>query len=225
MEISLKHISKRFNSLEVFRDFSVTFQRGRISCLLGPSGCGKTTILNMINGFDSPDRGQIEGIGDKKISNIFQEPRLLPWKKVLENVTLILETSVSKGEAVSIAQNYLSMVELSGFQHYYPRQLSGGMKQRVAIARAFSYPSDIILMDEPFRGLDLKLKNSVMEAFRKTWESDRRTVIFVTHDVEEAVLLGHEIFVLTPVPASVKATFSTGENRDDLIAGLREQLA
>ncbi|MFP4060183.1 MAG: ABC transporter ATP-binding protein [Bacteroidota bacterium] len=220
----MKHIRKRYGDLEVFRDFSVSFPRGKISCLLGPSGCGKTTIMNLINGFDKPDSGTIDGIEHKKISNIFQEPRLLPWKKVKENIFLVLENIITRKEAEIIVERYLSMVELTAFQNFFPHQLSGGMKQRVAIARAFSWPSDIILMDEPFRGLDLKLKKAVMDAFLKTWESDRRTVVFVTHDVEEAVKLSHEIFVLTSLPATIKTKFSALESKEKLTEDLKENL-
>ncbi|MFW5943984.1 MAG: ABC transporter ATP-binding protein [Bacteroidota bacterium] len=203
MSIQIKNISKSFSNVEIYRNFSLNLPENKISSILGPSGCGKTSLLNMTGGIMSQDSGIIEGVKDKVLSFIFQEPRLLPWKTVKANLEFVLK-GISVKRKEKIIQRYLSIVGLQNFAHFYPGQLSGGMKQRVAIARAFCYPSNIILMDEPLKTLDPKLKWGLMKTFIKLWKADRRTVIFVTHDVEEALVLGEEIFVFSKPPVKVK---------------------
>jgi NitT/TauT family transport system ATP-binding protein len=156
----------------------------------------------MIGGITPQDGGGIRGVENKKISFIFQEPRLLPWKTVRGNLDFVLQHQASQEKEKAIDNN-LRLVGLQDFARYYPEQLSGGMKQRVAIARAFSYPSDLILMDEPLKTLDPRLKWNLMKTFLRLWENDRRTVVFVTHDVDEALVLGEEIFVFSRPPVQV----------------------
>jgi NitT/TauT family transport system ATP-binding protein len=161
-----------------------------------------------MSGVSLPDAGTLEGFSGQTISYLFQETRLLPWKTVKQNVEFVLKDKLSWGQRTRIISETLEMVELSNFADYYPAQLSGGMKQRVAIARAFAYPSALLLMDEPFDGLDHQLKWTVMEAFLKLWQQERRSVFFVTHDINEALFLGEEIYVLTDRPACVKGKIS-----------------
>ncbi|MGM0530912.1 MAG: ABC transporter ATP-binding protein [Bacteroidota bacterium] len=206
MSIQLKNISKSFKDVEVYRNFSLNLPENKISCILGPSGCGKTSLLNMIGGIMCQDSGTIAGVEDKVLSFIFQEPRLLPWKTVEANLEFVLK-GVSLEDKESIIHRNLQIVGLQDFARFYPNQLSGGMKQRVAIARAFCYPTNIILMDEPLKTLDPKLKWNLMKTFLRLWREDRRTVIFVTHDVDEALVLGEEIYVFSRPPVRVKKRF------------------
>ncbi|MFO8022367.1 MAG: ABC transporter ATP-binding protein [Perlabentimonas sp.] len=204
MSIQIKDLNKCFNGILIYRDFNIAFPESTISCILGPSGCGKTTLLNIISKSIKPDSGSLVGFENKVISYIFQDPRLLPWKTVEENIDFVLSRDIPTDKRKEIVSRFISLVELDGFTKFYPSQLSGGMRQRVSIARAFAYPSDIILMDEPLKGLDIKLKLNLIKAFARIWQTDKRTVIFVTHDVDEALLLGNEIFVLSQAPAKIK---------------------
>ena len=208
MPLKIKNLNKAFQDINLFQDFNIEIKEHTISCILGPSGCGKTTLLNMISNTVKSDSGHFEGFNEKIISYIFQEPRLLPWKTVKENISFILKDKELSAEQNKIIDKYIRLVELENFVNYYPSKLSGGMKQRVAIARAFSYPSDLILMDEPLKALDLKLKLNLMKAFRRIWQFDKRTVIFVTHDIDEALLLGNEIYVFSRAPVKINKKFT-----------------
>ncbi|HRT48322.1 MAG TPA: ATP-binding cassette domain-containing protein, partial [Bacteroidales bacterium] len=200
MTLEVKGLHKRYGEVEIFRDFSISFTEGMITCILGPSGCGKTTLLNILGKIIPPDGGTLAGFDGKIVSYIFQEPRLLPWKSVRGNIEFVLDRNLLPEERKKITDRFISLVELEDFADYYPAKLSGGMRQRVSIARAFAYPSDIILMDEPLKGLDIKLKLNLIQTFSRIWQEDRRTVIFVTHDVDEALLLGNEIVVFSRAP-------------------------
>ncbi len=188
----VKDISLSFENRTVLDNFSFDFPDNKITCILGASGCGKTTLLNVIAGLLTPNCGVFES--EHKVSYLFQEPRLLPWKTVLENVSIVLNGNVEK------AKESLSGVGLSDYLFSYPSELSGGMKQRVAIARAFSYPSEIILMDEPFQSLDVRLRNKLAKEFVKVWEKERKTVLWVTHDITEACLAADKILIVNSNP-------------------------
>ena len=206
MSIEISGLYKSFGEILLFRDFSITFPDATITCILGPSGCGKTTLLNTIGNLSKPDSGSLRGFDHKAISYIFQDPRLLPWKTVKENIQFALPENIPGEEREKMADGFIRMVELTDFANYYPSKLSGGMRQRVSIARAFAFPSDIILMDEPLKGLDIKLKLNLIRTFSRIWQSDKRSVIFVTHDVDEALLLGNEIVVLSQAPVHIAST-------------------
>jgi NitT/TauT family transport system ATP-binding protein len=203
MNLRLEHISKRFGTLEVFRDFSLELTEGRITCILGPSGCGKTSLLHLLSGHLQPDSGNISGVDSRHIAFVFQEPRLLPWKTVRGNLEFILSSQEETGRMNEIVDHTLDVVGLHEFQFHYPAELSGGMKQRVALARAFAYPADLVLMDEPFRGLDIRMKHTLVETFRLLWQEKKRTVLFVTHDLDEAFDLGEELILFSQAPVQI----------------------
>ncbi len=204
MIIGVKNINMDFNGLKVLKDFNLDFSSDSISCILGPSGCGKTTLLNIIAGTIKAKQGELIGFVEKVLSYIFQEPRLLPWLTVENNIEFPLLDIFPPKKRQIISKRFIRLMNLEGFETFYPHHLSGGMKQRVSIARAFAYPSEIILMDEPLKGLDFKLKLNLIQTFTKLWTADKRTVIFVTHDVDEALMLGSQIIVLSKAPAEIK---------------------
>lgn len=188
--ILFDRVGKRYGDTDVYEDFSLEVEAGKITCLLGPSGCGKTTLLNMLAGLVSHE-GKIENI-PRRISYIFQEERLLPNLTVRQNIRYVLGRHADNG----VIDAVLEKVELTEKAEAYPSELSGGQAQRVSIARAFVYPSELILMDEPFSSLDTALKIRLMDVFCRLWKEERRTAVFVTHDAEEAYMLAHRAIVL-----------------------------
>lgn len=204
MGLALHSVYKQFGTDCVLQNITMEIAERKLICILGPSGCGKTTLLNLMAGLISPDRGELTGFSTRRVSYIFQEPRLIRWKTVQGNVEFVLKEEMpAAAERMKAIDNYLDLVGLTGYGGHYPGQLSGGMRQRVAIARAFAYPSDLLLMDEPFNSLDLRLKLSLIGAFTDLWLRAGRTTIFVTHDIQEALLLGDEIVILTTGPAQI----------------------
>lgn len=162
--LQVNSLSKRFQDLQVIKDLSMEFSPGQIHCLFGPSGCGKTTFLQLMCGLLTPDGGEIRGIDKSSFSYVFQEDRLLPWSTVKENILFVLKgLPLSNQERMERVEKYLALVGLEDFQDYFPGQLSGGMKQRAAIARAFAYGGDILVLDEPFKGLDFERKKGLMD--------------------------------------------------------------
>jgi len=198
--ITLKNIHKSFGQLKVLDDFSIDFDEGQVTCLLGPSGCGKSTILKMLSKLDNKYVGVIEGLDNKKLSYVFQESRLIPWLTVEENLSYVLEGQLPEDKLEEHIEFFLNQVELNAFKKAYPNTLSGGMKQRVSLARAFSMPHDILLMDEPFQGLDEELKDQLMTLLENLICLDKKTVIMVTHDLQEASRLGDKIIRLIGHP-------------------------
>lgn len=162
--LKVSSLSKRFQDLQVIEELTLEFSPGQIHCLFGPSGCGKTTFLQLMCGLLIPDGGEIRGIENSSFSYVFQEDRLLPWSTVKENILFVLKgLPLSNQERMERVEKYLALVGLEDFQDYYPGQLSGGMKQRAAIARAFAYGGDILVLDEPFKGLDFERKKGLMD--------------------------------------------------------------
>lgn len=200
MTYRIEGLNLKYGNLVVYENFDMSVRDKTIVSILGPSGCGKTTLLNFMSGIEKPQGIKVNDFETLTKSYIFQEPRLLPWKTVYENIAFVIRERFEKEQVRILVDEQLDRVGLSRFKDYFPGALSGGMKQRVAIARAFVYPSEMLIMDEPFQGLDIRTKDAVMAAFLKSWEKDRRTVVFVTHDVEEAVRLGDEIHILEGPP-------------------------
>lgn len=198
----LDMITLKYQEQIVFNDFSLTINPGKITCVLGPSGCGKTSLLHMIAGLVKPNSGHIN-LKDDKISYVFQEDRLLPWLSVYDNIAIVREAQDTKQ-----MNHILDMLDLSTVRNHKPAMLSGGMRQRVAIGRAFYYNGALLLMDEPLQSLDYKLKLSLIAYTLKLWREARSTIIYVTHDIDEALLLGHTIVVLSPKPTDIIKTYS-----------------
>ncbi len=213
--IHIENAGKTFveNGIEftALSEVNLDIEKGEIICLLGPSGCGKSTLLNAIAGFDLVNHGSVQ-ISGKEVTSpstknvtIFQNYGLLPWRTVVKNVELGLEAQgIDKKTRREKALEYLRLVRLEDFANNFPRQLSGGMKQRVAIARALAVEPDIIFMDEPFGALDAITRMKLQDDILDICKNEKKTIIFVTHDIDEAVYLADRIVVMTPNPGKVK---------------------
>lgn len=216
MFISVEGVSKVYklkdksNSVALEK-VDLSIEEGKFICLLGPSGCGKTTLLNIMAGFDKPSTGAIKINGDDvnqpsidRIS-IFQNFGLLPWRTVIKNVELGLESKgFNEKKRQEIAEEYIELVGLSNYKNHHPNQLSGGMQQRTAIARALAVDPEILFMDEPFGALDAMTRMTMQDEIERIWQEKKKTIIFVTHDIEEAVFLADKIVVMTAGPGRVK---------------------
>lgn len=196
--LTISHVNKSFGDLQVVRDFSLTVNDREIVALIGPSGCGKSTLLHMISGLREADSGTITG-ADGRLSYMFQTARLLPWRTVWDNIRLVREDT-SPAEI----QQLIEDVGLSGFEKYLPGQLSGGMARRCALARAFHYGGDLLLMDEPFQGLDYGLRMEMLDMLLSVWKKQRQSILFVTHEIDEALTVASRIAVLSGRPATVQ---------------------
>lgn len=192
-------------------DISLTIEDGAFVSILGPSGCGKSTLLYIVGGFVNPTQGSarmkgrtIAGPGPDR-GPVFQEFALFPWKTVLGNVMYgPRQQGVKHAEAEAQSRALLDMVGLKGYEHFYPKELSGGMKQRVALARTLAYHPEVLLMDEPFGALDAHTRTRLQNDLLKIWERDRKTVLFVTHSVEEAVFLSDKVVMMTRSPGRIR---------------------
>ncbi len=212
--IKIKHCSKTFDSYNVLEDINLDIKNGEFIVLLGASGCGKTTLLNIIGGFESFDNGEII-IDEKHFSKkafpkdcikIFQDYALLPWKNALDNVAFALESrGVSKKEARVEALSCIKLVHLEQFKDSFPAQLSGGQKQRIALARALCVKPRILLLDEPFSALDNFIRNMLQNELLKISQYFKTTIVFVTHDIEEAIFLGERVIIMSPNPGKIVA--------------------
>ncbi len=214
-KIEVIGLRKVFDSGEdqvvAINELNLEIRENEFTVIVGPSGCGKSTFLYIVGGFEKPTEGQIL-LNGKAISGpgpdrgfVFQEFALFPWRTVLTNITFGLEIQgVSRERARKIAQNYITMVGLEGFENAYPHTLSGGMKQRVGLARALAYEPEVLLMDEPFGALDAQTRKLMQEELARIWEKTKKTVIFVTHSVIEAVYLADRIYVMTARPGEIK---------------------
>ncbi len=219
VKIQVKNVTKRFGDLLVLDNVSFSVYENEFLCICGPTGCGKTTLLNIIAGLISAtDSAPIlidgEPINPQKhnISFVFQEPSCLPWRNVRGNIKFgleikkaVLKQGISENEIEEKIRRIINLVGLDEFEEYYPHQISGGMKQRVSIAQAFVTAPDLLLMDEPFGYLDAQTRYYMEKEVLRIWRKLKRTVIFVTHNIEEAVYLAERAVVLTELPAHVKA--------------------
>ena len=200
MSYSVENLKFSYGPVRVLDGLSFDLQQREIFCILGPSGCGKTTLLKLLAGLLKPDSGTIDPYFEKEKSFMFQEPRLLPWMTVYENLRFTTEGQLDEKILKQQIEYYLKEVRLWEYKDYYPDELSGGMQQRIAIVRAFLYPSQLMLLDEPFKSLDIEIMLSVMETFKSLWQAHGRTVIMITHDVLAAALLGDRIMILSEKP-------------------------
>jgi len=201
MAYEVRRLCKSYGSLRVLDGLSLTFDPARITVVLGPSGCGKTSLLTIMAGLDADFSGELHGFQAGSMSYVFQEDRLLPWLSARENVAFALRSVMEPALASAVAGDALRAVGLADHVESRPAALSGGMRRRVALARAFAYPSEMLLLDEPFSSLDLRTRIAVMDLFLGLRASDGRGAIVVTHDVREAIYLGDRIVTLSEKPA------------------------
>lgn len=195
--LRIDNVTKSLGGLTVLDRLSLEVEKGEIVALIGPSGCGKTTLLNLVSDLMQPDSGKIEK-GAGKLSYMFQNSRLLPWRTVYRNIQLGRPGSTD-GEIRTI----IKAVGLEGFEDYYPTELSGGMAKRVALARAFFRGGDYLLMDEPFQALDYALRMEMIGLLLSIWRKDRPGVLFVTHEIDEALMVATRLALLSRRPATV----------------------
>lgn len=212
----VKNINKNYNELKVLEDISIDFPKNKTTCILGPSGCGKTTLLNIIAGITTEDSGEILGF-QEDISFVFQEDRLIKWKNVKDNIKFVLKGKMDKEQIETTIDKYLKLVNLEEYKYYYPKELSGGMRQKISILRAFAYPSKLLIMDEPFKSLDINSKQILIDFFKELRIIENRTCIIVTHDIEEALTLGDKIVILTEKPTKVKKVIELNGSEENRV--------
>ena len=210
-KVFFEHNDPRKPGLVALHNVSFSVRKNEFVCLLGPSGCGKTTLIRIVAGLIRADRGEIRVNGTPVTAPgrdrcmVFQQFGLLPWRTVLSNVEFGLEIEgVARAERQKIAREYLALVGLNGFEHYYPHQISGGMQQRVGIARALSKKPDILLMDEPFGAVDAQTREQLQEELLKIWAKTDTTVIFVTHSIDESIYLSDRVIIMQSRPGRIK---------------------
>ena len=217
MHLSIRGVTKEFQTrhgkLLALQETSLEIDSSEFVCFVGPSGCGKTTLLNLVAGLEVPSRGEIWRDGEKVIGPgsdrvvIFQEAALFPWLNVIQNVEFGLVRRMEAKKRREIARTFLHLVHLARFEKAYVHELSGGMKSRVALARALALNPSILLMDEPFAALDAQTRDLLHEELQEIWQKTRQTVLFVTHNVREAVRLGDRVLVFTARPGQIKKEF------------------
>ncbi|MEM8848626.1 MAG: ABC transporter ATP-binding protein [Pseudomonadota bacterium] len=209
MDLRIDGLSHAYGDTQVLDDVSLDIPAGRIVCVVGPSGCGKSTLLRMIGGLERPSAGAVLQVGSpppgslNPLTFVFQDFALLPWRSVAGNVSLVLEDHAIADRAARIA-DVLARTRLSDFAEALPKQLSGGMKQRVAIARALAVDPAVMLMDEPLSALDAQTRDLLMEDLIDLWQRERFTAVYVTHNLAEAVRLGHRVVVLSRRPGRIR---------------------
>lgn len=216
--IKIKNINKFYKNpdVEALKDVTLDIEKNEFICVVGPSGCGKSTLMNIIAGLEYKTSGSVTMHGDEIIGPgpdrgvIFQEYALFPWMTVRKNIEYGMKfirkengELYSNEEKRNLGNKYIKMVNLLGFEDSYPKALSGGMKQRVAIARGYALNSEILLLDEPFGALDAQTRSQLQEDLLKTWEQEKKTCFFITHDVEEAVLLSTRILIMSARPGRI----------------------
>jgi len=213
MKLQVSGVGKDY-SIPVIETVSFSVAPGEFVCLLGPNGCGKTTLLRIVGGLEPPTRGAVLLDGQpvipgdphhRRIGVVFQEDRLLPWKTLAENVALVLKPlGMPAAERDAVARRYLLLAGLGGFERYYPGRVSGGMRQRAAIARALAIEPDVLLMDEPFGALDAQNRRIMQNEVRRIWRETGRTILFVTHSIEEAAVIGTTLVMMSARPSRIR---------------------
>ena len=231
--VELKHVARRFVTpngeiLSALEDFDLTIAPGEFFAIVGPTGCGKSTTLGLIAGLAKPQAGEVtlfdapvDGV-DRRVGFVFQQDAVFPWRSVLGNVMAgPLFRGVPKAKAESTARDWIARVGLKGFEAHYPHQLSGGMRKRVALAQTFINNPQVLLMDEPFSALDVQTRELMQEELLQLWADAKSAVLFVTHDLDEAILLADRVAVLTTRPARVKSVHTIDLPRPRNVATLR----
>lgn len=216
MKLQVKDLEKEFvtdqgEHVKALQSVNLEVSEGEFICILGPSGCGKTTLLRILAGLETPTTGEVRVDGTlvegptRRLAMIFQDYSLYPWRRVIDNTAFGLELQgIGREERYRVARNYLKLVGLEAFADRYPNELSGGMRQRVAVARALAIDPAVILMDEPFGALDAQTRNTMQRELLEIWAETKKTVVFVTHSVDEAVYLADRIVVLSSRPGMVR---------------------
>ncbi len=231
--VELRNVTKKFATADggtytALRDLTLTVDEGQFCAVVGPTGCGKSTTLTLVAGLELPSAGEavvdgrpVRGI-DTRTGFVFQQDAVFPWKSVLDNVAAgPLYRGAKRVEANALARDWLRRVGLSGFEDRYPHQLSGGMRKRVALAQTFINQPRILLLDEPFSALDVQTRAIMATELLHLWDQTRPAVIFVTHDLEEAIALADKVVVLTAGPGTVKAEFEIGLARPRVVQEIR----
>ena len=231
--IELINVGRRFvtpdgKSMTALRDFNMTVARGEFVAVVGPTGCGKSTTLNLITGLAKPSSGEVRVMGgpvtgiDPGIGFVFQTDALFPWRSVIDNVVAgPLFRGIPSSQAYDSARQWLERVNLSGHESKYPHQLSGGMRKRVSLAQTFINEPQILLMDEPFSALDVQTRVLMHEELLQLWSQAKASVVFVTHDLEEAIALADKVYVLTAGPATVKSVYAIDLPRPRVVSEIR----
>jgi NitT/TauT family transport system ATP-binding protein len=218
IKITSQNVTKTYPSTEgdviALKDFTLSVEDGEFVCIVGPSGCGKSTFLRILAGLVEPSAGSVAitpGADKSRPLNnvVFQEYAIFPWKSVIDNVAFGLQMrGLSRTDRYAIADEWVEKVGLRKFRNAYPHQLSGGMKQRVSIARALANDPEVLLMDEPLGALDAQTRAVLQEELLQLWEQTRKTVVYITHSIDEAVLLGDRVVIMTAHPGTLKQTFT-----------------
>ena len=230
--IDVRHLTKTFQAIKgetvpAIHDVDVSVADNEFVSIVGPSGCGKSTLLYIIAGFIAPTKGEVL-VDDRPVRNpgpdrgiVFQEYALFPWRTVEDNIKYGLEEKgIARDEVERIVHKYVRLMGLEGFQHKYPKELSGGMKQRVALARTLAYEPEVLLMDEPFGALDAQTRELQQDELLAIWREKKKTVLFVTHSVEEAVYLSERVVLMTTRPGRIKGIVDIELDR----SGTREEI-
>ena len=239
--LEVKNVSKAYSNRKgdearvVLRDINLTIEENEFICIVGPSGGGKTTLLNLMAGFEKPNAGHLYYRGEEITGTsrsravVFQEFSLMPWMNVLKNVMFSVDDNLKSSEQKAIAEKYIEMVGLSEFKDQRPSNLSGGMKQRVAIARTLAMEPDVMLMDEPFSALDEQTRKKLDYDILDLWKNDKRTVVFITHNIDEAMFLATRIIMISSSPGKIVGEWNLeGSDRDlqsSVMRVLREEIS
>jgi NitT/TauT family transport system ATP-binding protein len=209
--LQLNNVTRSFGAVEVLQPLDIEIARGEFVAVVGPSGCGKTTLLNLLSGFDEPSSGKITRSGRMRM--VYQNDGLFPWLTVRENIALGLRHLNDEGELERQLKELIALIKLEGFEDHHPHKLSGGMRQRVEIARALAGDTDILLLDEPFSALDYLTRLRMRQELARMLDERPRTVVLVTHDIEEAAQLADRVIVFSERPAKVRSEVRLYETR------------
>ena len=212
--VCIAHVDKTYRTsrheVVALQDVSLSIGAHEFVCIVGPSGCGKTTLLNLVAGFEMPTSGTIEAFGQRVVvpgpdrTMMFQDYALFPWLTVRGNIEYGLRRrGVPRAERAKIVRHYVELIELRGFEDKFPKQLSGGMRQRVALARALAVDPTLLLMDEPFAALDSLTREKMQDELVRVWQSERKAVLFITHNIDEAIKLADRVVVMSPRPGRI----------------------